>query len=102
MEPPADAEGSGVASQRETGEGLSDRERGALGQEETARDVNRIRTNVPVRETEGEGTESSVDEEEDEEGRRGGEQAGAEGGGGVKKKRKRRGGGGGGSGVGGD
>jgi U3 small nucleolar RNA-associated protein 23 len=46
MEPPAEAIGSGVATRRETGEGLSERERRTLQQEESAADVARVRTNV--------------------------------------------------------
>ena len=46
MEPPAEAMGSGVATRRESGEGLSDGERATLGQKESARDVSRVRTNV--------------------------------------------------------
>ena len=46
MEPPAEAIGSGVATRRETGEGLSERERKTLRQEESAADVARVRTNV--------------------------------------------------------
>ena len=46
MEPPADAEGSGVASQREHGAGLTEEERNALGQEEVVRGAAGVRTNV--------------------------------------------------------
>ena len=102
MEPPADAEGSGVASQRETGEGLSDRERGALGQEETARDVNRIRTNVRYAKPKARGPNPLSMKKKTKKGGEGGNKPAPKVDGGVKKKRKRRGGGGGGSGVGGD
>lgn len=102
MEPPADAEGSGVASQRETGEGLSDRERGALGQEETARDVNRIRTNVRYAKPKARGPNPLSMKKKTKKGGEGGNKPAPKADGGVKKKRKRRGGGGGGSGVGGD
>ena len=48
MEPPADAAGSGVASQKETPVGLPRRERNALGlaEEEESGGVMKVRTNV--------------------------------------------------------
>ena len=87
MEPPADAEGSGVASQKEHGAGLTEGERNALGQEEVVRGAKGVRTNVRYKKPKARGPNPlSVKKKIGKESAPRGE------GGGAKKKRKRRGG----------
>ena len=68
MEPPADAEGSGVASQREHGAGLTEEERNALGQEEVVRGCERGTDERAIQEAEGEGAQPAQREEKNSEG----------------------------------
>ena len=92
MEPPADAEGSGVASQREHGAGLTEEERNALGQEEVVRGARGVRTNVRYKKPKARGPNPlSVKKKiaKAPPSRR----SGTDGGVAAKKKRKRRGGG---------
>ena len=87
MEPPADAEGSGVASQKEHGAGLTEGERNALGQEEVVRGAKGVRTNVRYKKPKARGPNPlSVKKKIGKESAPRGDWGGA------KKKRKRRGG----------
>lgn len=93
MEPPADAEGSGVASQREAVKGLPDRERSVLGQEEAG--VGNVRTNVRYKKPRARGPNPLACKKKIVKGRMGKQSAVAAGGsqGGAddaKKKRRRR------------
>ena len=91
MEPPADAEGSGVASQREHGAGLTEEERNVLGQEEVVRGAAGVRTNVRYKKPKARGPNPlSVKKKVAKPPPR---RSGTDGGDAAKKKRKRRGGG---------
>ena len=91
MEPPVDAVGSGVASQKEFTQGLPERERQALGQEEQG--LGNVRTTVRYKKPKARGPNPLACKKKIVKERGGG--GGGGGGGGAKKKRKRRGGGGG-------
>jgi len=91
MEPPAEAVGSGVATRREAGEGLSDGERASLGQEESARDVSRVRTNVRYAKPKARGPNPlACKKKKEREPRAGSAPGGAAQDGARKKKRKRK------------
>jgi len=93
MEPPAEAGGSGVATRVERGEGLGERERASLGQEESARDVARVRTNVRYAKPKARGPNPlACKKKREREPRAGSGSARGEGaaGGIAKKKRKRK------------
>jgi U3 small nucleolar RNA-associated protein 23 len=93
MEPPADALAKdALASQAEVGAGLSDPERAALGQDETARDVNYVRTNVRYAKPKARGPNPLASKKKQVKAPR--MEAERIGDGGGKKKRKRRGAGG--------
>ena len=100
MEPPSDADATGVASRKESGVGLRDDEREKLGQEESARDVTRVRTNVRYAKPKAKGPNplsAKKKRKKVDDGKTTRKEKPAPGAaeGGVKKKRKRRGGGGG-------
>jgi U3 small nucleolar RNA-associated protein 23 len=103
MEPPSDADATGVASRKESGVGLRDDEREKLGQEESARDVTRVRTNVRYAKPKAKGPNplsakkkrKRLPKVDDGATRKENHAAPGAAEGGVKKKRKRRGGGGG-------
>tara|TARA_B110000977_G_scaffold21696_1_gene25979 strand:+ start:3532 stop:4140 length:609 start_codon:yes stop_codon:yes gene_type:complete len=93
MEPPADAGGSGVATQLEKMDKMPQNERDVLGQEETARDVNHVRTNVRYAKPKARGPNPlAMKKKTVKDPKVGGGDSNA--GSSSKKKRKRRGGGG--------
>ena len=95
MEPPSDADATGVASRKESGVGLRDDEREKLGQEESARDVTRVRTNVRYAKPKAKGpnplSAKKKRKKVDDGSTRKEKPAPGAAEGGVKKKRKRRG-----------
>jgi len=92
MEPPADAAGSGVASQLEKMASMPQNERDVLGQEETARDVQHVKTNVRYAKPKARGPNPLASKPKTVKEPRSGAVTPAPG---EKKKRKRRGGAGG-------
>jgi len=90
MEPPAEAGGSGVATRVESGAGLGERERASLGQEESARDVARVRTNVRYAKPKARGPNPLACKKKREREPRAGSGRGEGAAGGIAKKKRKR------------